>query len=183
KAVIAGGQLARRYGFPYRTSSTNAANTVDAQAAYESVFSLWGVIEGGGNFVMHAAGWTEGGLTASFEKFILDVDLLQMVAEFLRLPGATAAPLRAAPSPTSAPAAISSAPPIHWRATRAPSMRRSSPTGATTRPGSRPEAPPPSDAPTRSTGRCWRITNRHRSTRRSRRSWMPSSPDARKKVA
>ena len=84
KAVIAGGQLARRYGFPYRTSSTNAANTVDAQAAYESVFSLWGVIEGGGNFVMHAAGWTEGGLTASFEKFILDVDLLQMVAEFLR---------------------------------------------------------------------------------------------------
>src|SRR5690606_20985796 len=84
KAVIAGGQLARRYGFPYRTSNTNAANTVDAQAAYESVFSLWGVVEGGGNFVMHAAGWTEGGLTASFEKFILDVDLLQMVAEFLK---------------------------------------------------------------------------------------------------
>ena len=84
KAVVAGGQLARRYGFPYRTSNTNAANTVDAQAAYESVFSLWGVVEGGGNFVMHAAGWTEGGLTASFEKFILDVDLLQMVAEFLR---------------------------------------------------------------------------------------------------
>ena len=84
KAVIAGGQLARRYGFPYRTSNTNAANTVDAQAAYESVFSLWGVVEGGGNFVMHSAGWTEGGLTASFEKFILDVDLLQMVAEFLR---------------------------------------------------------------------------------------------------
>lgn len=47
-------------------------------------FSLWGVIEGGGNFVMHSAGWTEGGLTASFEKFILDVDLLQMVAEFLK---------------------------------------------------------------------------------------------------
>lgn len=84
QAVIAGGQLARRYGFPYRTSSTNAANTVDAQAAYESVFSLWGVIEGGGNFIMHSAGWTEGGLTASYEKFILDVDLLQMVAEFLK---------------------------------------------------------------------------------------------------
>jgi trimethylamine--corrinoid protein Co-methyltransferase len=84
KAVIAGGQLARKYGFPYRTSNTNAANTIDAQAAYESVFSLWGVTEGGGNFVMHSAGWTEGGLTASFEKFILDVDLLQMVAEFMR---------------------------------------------------------------------------------------------------
>ena len=83
KAVIAGGQLARRYGVPYRTSNTNAANTLDAQAAYESALSLWALTEGGGNFIMHAAGWTEGGLTASFEKFILDVDMLQMVAEFL----------------------------------------------------------------------------------------------------
>jgi trimethylamine--corrinoid protein Co-methyltransferase len=83
KAVIAGGQLARRYGVPYRTSNTNAANTLDAQAAYESALSLWALTQGGGNFIMHAAGWTEGGLTASFEKFILDVDLLQMVAEFL----------------------------------------------------------------------------------------------------
>ncbi len=41
EAVIVGGQLARRYGIPYRTSNTNAANTLDAQAAYESVFSLW----------------------------------------------------------------------------------------------------------------------------------------------
>ena len=84
KAVIAGGQLARRYGVPYRTSNVNAANTLDAQAAYESALSLWAVTQGGGNFVMHAAGWSEGGLTASFEKFILDVDLLQMVAEFLK---------------------------------------------------------------------------------------------------
>ena len=84
KAVIAGGQLARRYGVPYRTSNVNAANTLDAQAAYESAMSLWAVTQGGGNFVMHAAGWSEGGLTASFEKFILDVDMLQMVAEFLK---------------------------------------------------------------------------------------------------
>ena len=83
KAVLAGGQLCRKYGIPYRTSNVNAANTVDAQAAYESVFSLWAVTQGGGNFIMHAAGWLEGGLTASFEKFILDCDLLQMVAEFL----------------------------------------------------------------------------------------------------
>ncbi|RWX78742.1 methyltransferase [Neorhizobium lilium] len=83
KAVIAGGQLARRYGIPYRTSNTNAANTLDAQAAYESAMSLWALTQGGGNFVLHSAGWTEGGLTASFEKFILDVDMLQMVAEFL----------------------------------------------------------------------------------------------------
>ncbi|MDK1374872.1 MULTISPECIES: trimethylamine methyltransferase family protein [unclassified Sinorhizobium] len=84
KAVIAGGQLARKYNIPYRTSNTNAANTLDAQAAYESALSLWALTQGGGNFVMHAAGWTEGGLTASFEKFILDVDMLQMVAEFLQ---------------------------------------------------------------------------------------------------
>ena len=83
KAAVIGGQLARRYGLPYRTSNVCAANTVDAQAAYESVFSLWGAIMGGGNFVMHAAGWLEGGLAASFEKTVLDVDLLQMVAEFL----------------------------------------------------------------------------------------------------
>jgi trimethylamine--corrinoid protein Co-methyltransferase len=83
KAQILGGQLARRYHVPYRTSNVCAANTVDAQAAYESVFSLWGAIMGGGNFIMHAAGWLEGGLTCSFEKTILDIDLLQMVGEFL----------------------------------------------------------------------------------------------------
>ena len=83
KAQVLGGQLARRYHVPYRTSNVCAANTVDAQAAYESVFSLWGAIMGGGNFIMHSAGWLEGGLTCSFEKTILDVDLLQMVAEFV----------------------------------------------------------------------------------------------------
>ena len=84
KTALAGGQLARRYGLPYRSSNTNAANTVDAQAAYESVFSLWGAIMGHVNVLMHGAGWMEGGLCASFEKMILDADLLQMVAEFLQ---------------------------------------------------------------------------------------------------
>ena len=84
KTAIIGGQLARRYNVPYRTSGVNAANTVDAQAAYESVFSLWGTTMGGGNIIKHAAGWMEGGLVASYEKLILDVDLLQMVSEFLK---------------------------------------------------------------------------------------------------
>jgi trimethylamine--corrinoid protein Co-methyltransferase len=83
KAQLLGGQLARRYHIPYRTSNVCAANTVDAQAAYESVFSLWGAIQGGANFVLHSAGWLEGGLRCSYEKTILDIDLLQMVAEFL----------------------------------------------------------------------------------------------------
>lgn len=83
KAQLAGGQLARRYRIPYRTSNVCAANTVDAQAAYESVFSLWGAIQGGANFILHSAGWLEGGLCCSYEKTILDIDLLQMVTEFL----------------------------------------------------------------------------------------------------
>ena len=84
KTAIVGGQLARRLGLPYRSSNANAANSLDAQAAYESVFSLWGAIMGGVNFLMHGAGWMEGGLQASFEKMALDADLLGMVADFLR---------------------------------------------------------------------------------------------------
>ncbi len=83
KAALIGGQLARRYSLPYRSSNVNAANAVDAQAAYESVFSLWGAIMGGVNFLKHGAGWLEGGLCCSFEKMVLDADLLQMVAAFL----------------------------------------------------------------------------------------------------
>ena len=84
KAQLVGGQLARRYGLPYRSSNVCAANTVDAQAAYESVFSLWGALAGGANFILHAAGWLEGGLRCSFEKTILDIELLQMVSEFMQ---------------------------------------------------------------------------------------------------
>lgn len=83
KAALASGQLARRYRLPFRSSNTNAANSVDAQSAYESVFSLWGAINGHAHFVLHAAGWMEGGLTASFEKFVLDADLLQMISEYM----------------------------------------------------------------------------------------------------
>ena len=83
KAALASGQMARRYRLPFRSSNTNAANAVDAQSAYESVFSLWGAVNAHAHFVLHAAGWMEGGLTASFEKFVMDADLLQMVAEYM----------------------------------------------------------------------------------------------------
>ncbi|MFO1035430.1 MAG: trimethylamine methyltransferase family protein [Geminicoccaceae bacterium] len=83
KSVLLGGQLARRYGVPYRSSNTCASTCVDSQSAYESLFSLWAVVMGHANLVKHAAGWLEGGLVASFEKFIIDADTLQMVAEFL----------------------------------------------------------------------------------------------------
>ena len=84
RAVIAGGQMARRYGLPYRTSNVNASNAVDAQAAYESQMSLWAALLGGANLVHHAAGWLEGGLCASFEKMVLDAEMLQMLGELLR---------------------------------------------------------------------------------------------------
>lgn len=83
RTAMIGGQLARRYSVPYRSSNVNAANALDAQAAYESVFSLWGAIMGGVNLLMHGAGWMEGGLHAGYEKMILDAELLGMVEAFL----------------------------------------------------------------------------------------------------
>ncbi|MEP2704228.1 MAG: trimethylamine methyltransferase family protein [Roseibium sp.] len=83
KAAIVGGQLARRYNLPYRSSGVCAANTVDYQAALETTLSEWGAINGGSNIIKHAAGWLEGGLSAGFEKFITDIDLLQKLAEYL----------------------------------------------------------------------------------------------------
>jgi trimethylamine--corrinoid protein Co-methyltransferase len=84
KANVASGQLARRYRLPYRTSNASASNAADAQGAYETQMSLWGAVLGHGNLVYHAAGWQEGGLTASFEKLVLDVEMLQAMIEFLK---------------------------------------------------------------------------------------------------
>ncbi len=84
KAALASGQIARKLGLPYRSSNTTMSNCNDAQAAYESQMSLWGAVMGGAHLVNHAAGWLEGGLTASFEKLIIDAEMLQMMAEYLR---------------------------------------------------------------------------------------------------
>lgn len=84
KANVVGGQLARRYGLPYRTSNSNASNAVDLQAAYETEMATWGAVLGGANLIYHAAGWLQGGLTASYEKLILDVEILQNMVEFLK---------------------------------------------------------------------------------------------------
>ena len=84
RAALASGQLARRYKLPFRSSNTNASNCVDAQAAWESQMSLWGAVMGHAQIIKHAAGWLEGGLCSSFEKFIIDIDMLQMMAETLK---------------------------------------------------------------------------------------------------
>jgi trimethylamine--corrinoid protein Co-methyltransferase len=83
RTAMVGGQLARRYNLPYRSSNVCAANAVDAQAAYESVFALWGCVMGGVNMMMHGAGWMEGGLHASLGKMVLDADLLHMVSSMM----------------------------------------------------------------------------------------------------
>ncbi len=84
KAQLASGQLARRYGLPWRSSNATASPVVDAQAAYESEMAIWGALMGGVNLLYQGAGWLEGGLTASYEKLILDAELLQMMSEVLQ---------------------------------------------------------------------------------------------------
>ena len=83
-ATQAGAQLARRYGIPYRASSTNASNCVDGQAVYESQMSIWSAVMAHTNIVNHAGGWLEGGLTASYEKLVIDAEMLQMMAKYLQ---------------------------------------------------------------------------------------------------
>jgi trimethylamine--corrinoid protein Co-methyltransferase len=82
-AAMVSGQLARRYGLPYRSTNPCTSNAIDAQATYETMLALWGIVMGGVNFVMHAAGWMEGGLHASCDKMVLDAEMLQMVAAML----------------------------------------------------------------------------------------------------
>jgi trimethylamine---corrinoid protein Co-methyltransferase len=93
KAAFGAGQMARHLGLPWRSSNATASNAPDAQSVYESQMSLWGALLGGCNFVLHAAGWLEGGLTTSYEKFILDIEMLQMFAEMFQPVGATPADL------------------------------------------------------------------------------------------
>jgi trimethylamine--corrinoid protein Co-methyltransferase len=71
--------LARRLGVPFRSGgSLTASKVADAQAAYESANTMQPTVLGGVNFVLHAAGWLEGGLTMGYEKFALDCDQLGM---------------------------------------------------------------------------------------------------------
>lgn len=79
-AIYGAGQLARRMGLPFRTGGSLCASKLpDAQAAYESAQTLLPTLFAGTNFVLHAAGWMEGGLASSYEKFVMDLDQLGMM--------------------------------------------------------------------------------------------------------
>ena len=84
-AYLAVGQLARRLGVPLRCGgSLTASKVADAQAAQESGDSLMPALLCGANFILHAAGWLEGGLTMGYEKFVIDADHLGMMHVFLQ---------------------------------------------------------------------------------------------------
>ncbi|MGI3184215.1 trimethylamine methyltransferase family protein [Nioella aestuarii] len=76
------GQMARFYGLPMRASGVCAANVPDGQAMWETCHSLWSAVQSGTNMVYHAAGWLEGGLIASPEKFVMDCEVLQMIQRY-----------------------------------------------------------------------------------------------------
>jgi len=85
--LLCTGQLARHYGLPFRTGGgLNSSQTADAQAAYESLMTMLPTFLAGTNFVMHAAGWLEGGLVSCYEKFIIDIEILrELQVEFTPL--------------------------------------------------------------------------------------------------
>ncbi len=93
RATQISGQMARHYGLPLRATNACAANCPDAQAAWESAFSLWAVTSARANVVFHAAGWLEGGLVASLEKFVMDCETLQQIVAYNRPIGTSEADL------------------------------------------------------------------------------------------
>jgi trimethylamine--corrinoid protein Co-methyltransferase len=76
--LLCTGQIARRFGLPFRSGGAlTSSQVVDAQAGYEALMTLLPTFLAGANWVMHSAGWLEGGLVACYEKFVVDVELVQ----------------------------------------------------------------------------------------------------------
>jgi len=83
KILYGAGQLARRLGLPFRSGGALCGSKLpDAQAAYETAHTLNAALLGGVNFMLHACGWLEGGLVASYEKFVMDADQLGALHAF-----------------------------------------------------------------------------------------------------
>ncbi len=85
--LAAGAQMARHVGLPFRSSGALTTSQLpDAQAAYESLFNLWPAVMARTNVILQAAGWLDGGLVASFEKFMLDIELIERLFAVYRAP-------------------------------------------------------------------------------------------------
>jgi trimethylamine--corrinoid protein Co-methyltransferase len=83
KGLYASGQIARRYGLPWRAGGggLTASQTLDAQAAYEAFNTLLAAFQAGANLVVQSAGWLESGLVSSPDKLVMDVELLRVLRE------------------------------------------------------------------------------------------------------
>jgi trimethylamine--corrinoid protein Co-methyltransferase len=80
--LLCTGQIARHFNLPFRTGGAMTSSQVpDAQAGYEALMTLMPTFLAGANWVMHSAGWLEGGLVSGYEKFIVDIELVQMMHE------------------------------------------------------------------------------------------------------
>jgi len=78
--LLCTGQIARSFDLPWRSGGgLTSSQTPDAQAAYEALMTMLPTFLAGANFVMHAAGWLEGGLVSSYEKYIVDIEILRML--------------------------------------------------------------------------------------------------------
>lgn len=80
QGLLCTGQIARHFGLPFRSGGGMTSSQVaDAQAGYEALMTLMPTFLAGVNWVMHSAGWLDGGLVASFEKFVVDAQILEML--------------------------------------------------------------------------------------------------------
>lgn len=93
RANLGSGQLARHIGLPWRSATGSASNAPDAQGATETVNALWAALLAQATVTVHTAGWLEGGLAFGYEKFILDIEALQTLAELSRPAAADTAAL------------------------------------------------------------------------------------------
>jgi trimethylamine--corrinoid protein Co-methyltransferase len=83
--IYAAAALARRLGVPFRSGGGLCGSKLpDAQAAYEAANTLQTAALAGVNFMLHTAGWLEGGLAMGYEKFIMDCDQASMISVLLQ---------------------------------------------------------------------------------------------------
>ena len=123
------GQLARRLKLPLRCSGAFTSSKIpDGQAMQESTMSMLAAVQCGANFILHSAGWLEGGLTMGYEKFVMDADFCAALHVWMRGLRSTTTRSRSTRFGRSDPASIFSAPPIRSPTTRLRSGKVRSPT-------------------------------------------------------
>jgi len=83
RCTLIGGQMARRYNMPMRSSNFSSSNIPDFASGYESANACFAAMNAGAHLLMHAAGWVEGGLCTSYEKFVLDCEIVQSLAQMM----------------------------------------------------------------------------------------------------